>query len=223
MKIKKQTKRAIVITGIFCILFLAVSIWYAVRYQNSRLVVPMDFSTYTFQTGDLPMILSVSMICLYGLSLAGWLCIRFWKVRKQQGSDYTRTLNPRLGYLGLLGFLGFGGFWTYALNGEIFPFLFFSFFGFFGFFYEGRLSDTFMDERFQEEVVLAERKAYRISNSIMFLGLLLLCRGKLFGNLEYTLIAVVIVFSLAFALQQFLREYLLYRYDHDSPCGNDGE
>lgn len=133
MKIKKQTKRAIVITGIFCILFLAVSIWYAVRYQNSRLVVPMDFSTYTFQTGDLPMILSVSMICLYGLSLAGWLCIRFWKVRKQRGSDYTRTLNPRLGYLGLLGFLGFGGFWTYALNGEIFPFLFFSFFGFFGF------------------------------------------------------------------------------------------
>ena len=35
------------------------------------------------------------------------------------------------------------------------------------------------------------------------------------GNLEYTLIAFVIVSSLAIALAVFLSEYLLYRYDHE--------
>ena len=55
----------------------------------------------------------------------------------------------------------------------------------------------------------------------MFLGLILLCQGKILGNLEHVLIAVIIVFSLAFALQIFLREYLLYRYDHDEPGGEE--
>ena len=79
-----------------------------------------------------------------------------------------------------------------------------------------------MDERFQQEAARAERRAYRVSNAIMFLGLVLLCRGRLLGNLEHTLVAVVIVFSLAFALQIFLREYLLYHYDQDEPSG-EGE
>ena len=46
-------------------------------------------------------------------------------------------------------------------------------------------------------------------------ALVILCQGKLFGNLEYTLIAAIITLSLALALGIFLSEYLLYRYDHD--------
>ncbi len=49
----------------------------------------------------------------------------------------------------------------------------------------------------------------------MFAALVILCQGKLFGSLEYTLIAAVITFSLALALGMFLSEYLLYWYDHD--------
>ena len=66
--------------------------------------------------------------------------------------------------------------------------------------------------------IRAERMACRASNAVMFLGLVLLCQGRLLGNLEHTLIAVVIVFSLAFALQIFLREYLLCRYDREDPA-----
>lgn len=53
-------------------------------------------------------------------------------------ANRTRRLNPKLGLLGFFGFLGFiGGAWTR-----------FVFFGFFGFFYEGKMSNTLMDERF---------------------------------------------------------------------------
>lgn len=127
----------------------------------------------------------------------------------------TRKINPRLGFLGALGFLGFAGFFSYRVDGTIFPFAFFIFFGFFGFFYEGRMSETFMDERFRENIARARLKAYKITFSIMLVALVILCQGKLFGSLEYTLIAAIITLSLALALGIFLSEYLLYRYDHD--------
>ena len=56
----------------------------------------------------------------------------------------------------------------------------------------------------------------RLSGMIFWIvALVILCQGKLFGNLEYTLIAAIITLSLALALGIFLSEYLLYRYDHD--------
>ena len=72
-----------------------------------------------------------------------------------------------------------------------------------------------MDERFRENAAYAQLKAYRITFSIMHVALIILCQGKLFGNLEYTLIAAIITLSLALALGIFLSGYLLYRYDHD--------
>lgn len=136
------------------------------------------------------------------------------KLGQAEGAGVTRKISPKLGCLGILGFLGFAGFWTYAVDGTIFPFAFFLFFGFFGFFYEGKMSGTFMDERFHENAVQARLKAYRITFGIMLVALVILCQGKLFGSLEYTLIAAIITLSLALALGLFLSEYLLYRYDH---------
>ena len=43
------------------------------------------------------------------------------------------------------------------------------------------------------------------------------------GCLEYTLIALVIVIALSIALELFLSEYLLYRYDHDEPFDESEE
>ena len=88
-------------------------------------------------------------------------------------------------------------------------------FGFFGFFYEGKLSNTFMDGRFRENAVRAQLTAMRVPFAIIFLTLIVLGRGTLLGSLEYTLIAVLILLSLSVALALFLSEYLLYRYDHD--------
>ena len=120
--------------GIFCVLSILISSWYAVTFNDSRLVRLMDFMNYTF----------------------------------------------------------------------------------------GRMSGTFMDERFRENIVRAKLKAYRITFDIMFFALVILCQGKLFGSLEYTLIAVIIMLSLALALGMFLSEYLLYRYDHDDQI-DEGE
>ena len=118
-------------SGLFCVLLLLASVWYAVAYNDSRLVEPMDFSSYVFQTKDLPMLLSGALIALYAVALAAALLRRALKARRRGGETSTRRLNPKLGLLGLLGFLGFGGFWTYGVDGTVFPFAFFLFFGFF--------------------------------------------------------------------------------------------
>ena len=136
---------------------------------------------------------------------------------RARNTQVTRAVDPRLGFLGFLGLLGFGGFWTYLVNGAIFPFVFFLFFGFFGFFYEGKLSNTFMDERYRENRMRASLAANRTALAIIFLATLLLGQGRFLGNLEHTLIAYVIVVSLALALDLFLSEFLLYHYDHDEP------
>ena len=219
---KKKTK-LLVGSGIFCILFLLSSVWYAVTFNGSRLVAPMDFSSYTFQIRDLPMLLSVSLFCIYVLVLFVSLAVhgsRRARVDRQRGC--TRTIDPKLGLLGFLGFLGFAGFWTYQLDKSVFPFLFFIFFGFFGFYFEGKMSGTLMDERFRENAARAQLASSRVSLSLIFLSLILLCQGKLLGSLEYTLIAVLILLSLALALWSFLSSYLLYRYDHDEQDLDDG-
>jgi hypothetical protein len=43
--------------------------------------------------------------------------------------------------------------------------------------------------------------------------------GKIMMNLEFTFIAYLVVVTLALALDLFLNEYLLYRYDHDEQAG----
>ena len=210
---KRAWKRTILL-GVGSVLLLAAASWYTAVYNDSRLLVPMDFSTYVFQLRDLPMILAMALFTAYILYLVVLLVRVTLRSRKQDASR-TRAIRPQLGFLGFFGFLGFGGFWTYAFNGAIFPFAFFMFFGFFGFFYEGKLSNTFMDERFRENAVRAQLTAMRVSFAIIFLTLIVLGRGALLGSLEYTLIAVLILLSLSVALALFLSEYLLYRYDHD--------
>lgn len=209
--------------GIFSVLFLLVSSWYAIAFNDSRLVAPMQ-GHYVFQVKDLPMILSLSLFCVYVIALFVTLMLHARKMRRQQEiNNATRKLNPKLGLLGLLGFLGFGGFWTYSVNGTVFPFLFFTFLGFFGFYFEGKMSGTFMDERFRENTARASLKASNISFEIIFIALIILGQRKLFGNLDYTLIAILITVSLSLALRIFLAEYLLYRYDYDDRADESEE
>ena len=209
--------------GIFNVLFLLVSSWYSITFNNSRLVAPMQ-GHCVFQVNDLPMILSVSLICIYVIALFVTLILHADRMRWQQEKrNFTRKLNPKLGLLGLLGVLGFGGFWTYSISGIVFPFLFFIFFGFFGFYFEGKMSGTFMDERFRENATRASLKASNISFVMIFIALIVLGQGKLFGNFDYTLIAILITVSLILALRIFLAEYLLYRYDYDDRADESEE
>ena len=221
---KKNQVKIWVGCGIFCIAAVLLSVWYAVTFNDSRLVAPMDFGSYSFNTKDLPMILSISLTCVYALALFIQLFISIGKSRRNIAkTNMTRRVNPKLGFLGLLDFLGLAGFWTYSAMGAVFPFVFFLFFGFFGFFYEGKMSGIFMDERFRENAARARLNTYKITFSITLIALVILCQGRLFGSLEYTLIATIIVLSLTLALGIFLPEYLLYRYDHDDQTEEGGE
>lgn len=221
---KKFNAKFTVILGVAVVLLLAASNWYAVSFNDWRLVAPMDFSNYVFRPQDLPMIVSTTLFILYVLYLGVLLCkAAITNKQAQKISKTTRKINPRLGLLGFCGFFGFLGFWTYSVDKSIFPFVFFGFFGFFSFFYEGKMSNTFMDERYRENRVRAELTAHRVAVAIIFLTLILLSRGALLGNLEYTLIALTILISLALALDVFLSEYLLYRYDHEDQLDAGGE
>ncbi len=85
------------------------------------------------------------------------------------------------------------------------------------------MSHTFMDERYKENRMKAQMTANKTALAIIFLAALILGQGKLMGNLEYNLIALIIVVMLSVALEVFLGEYLLFRYDHDEPFEESGE
>ena len=210
--------------GAASVLLLVVSSLYSVAFNGSRLVAPMDFSSYVFQPKDLPMLCSILIFCLYVFYLFSLLLSFVFRSNAAASrANYTRKLNPKLGLLGFLGFLGLLGFATYHVDKTIFPFIFFLFFGFFGFFFEGKMSGVYMDERYRENVQKAQLQAYRIGFKLIFLLLLLLGQGAFMGNLEYALIFFVVGASLSLALVLFLSEYLLYRLDQGNPPGGDEE
>lgn len=211
----KKKVKIIISLGITCVLMLIGAIWYAVNYNDARLVVPTKFP-YVFSIKDLPMLVAVLCTILYVFALIGLIIQTDIANRKRQKVlQRTRKINPKLGFLGFFGFFGFLGFSTYSIDQSIYPFAFFVFFGFFGFFYEGKMSNTFIDERYKENKMKAQSVANKTSLSIIFLAILILGQGKLMDSLEYTLIAFVIVVALSLALEIFLSEYLLYHYDND--------
>ena len=203
---KRNKMKAIVIPGIICMLILVVSIWYSIRYNESRLIVSTDLETYQFSPKDLPMICSVALTIGY----VYYLLVSLGKTSRQQKkkilqTNRTRRLNPMLGFLGFFGFLGFiGGGWFR-----------FVFFGFFGFFYEGKMSSTLMDERFRENKNKAQLMALKAAFAVIILAFIVILVGERFMSMEYLLTVVYILMSLSIALAIFLSEYLLYRYDHD--------
>ena len=138
---------------------------------------------------------------------------------KKSDNGRTRKLNPKLGFLGVLGFAGFLGIWSYQASNDVMPFIFFSFFGFFGFFFEGKMSNTLMDERYVENRMKAQLQAYRIGFSLTAITLIASSSGWLFHTNDGKLLFITISLSLSYAFVIFLAEYLLYRYDSKDDGG----
>lgn len=221
---KKMNKKRMIIPGVICVILMAVSSWYSVTYNDSRLVAPMKFSEYVFQMKDLPMIISGIFLAAYILYLLVLLMTAIMKNKSEEKeSAVTREISPKRGLFGFCGFFGFMGFWTYGVNKTVFPFVFFLFFGFFGLFYEGKMSNTFKDERYRENQMKARLTADKIALNIIFAAVLVLGQGGLMGNLEYSLIAIIIIVALSIALNVFLGSYLLYHYDQDEVLDESGE
>ena len=210
----KKKWTGVVLLGVLSAGLLALACWWSVQYNDARLVAPIDLSTYVFRVQDLPMLLAGALFALYVLGLFVLLLRGILARRRREAvTQTTRSLSPKLGFLGLLGLLGFAGFWSYPRFQDATPFFFFLFLGFFGFFYEGKLSNTFMDERFRENQMRAQYNAMKLGYGILFLAYIILAQGR--GRLENLFLVLVIVLALVLALVLFLSEYLLYRYDHD--------
>lgn len=98
---KKNQAKLWIGCGIFCVAAMLLSVWYAVTFNNSRLVTPTDLGSYTFTPKDLPMLLSVSLFCIYVFALCLLLMVNIRKrKRSPAGANITRRINPRLGLLG---------------------------------------------------------------------------------------------------------------------------
>ncbi|MBD5508498.1 MAG: DUF3796 domain-containing protein [Lachnospiraceae bacterium] len=203
---KRNKAKEIIIPGILCMIFLAASIWYSVRYNESRLIVPTDLETYQFSPKDIPMICSIILTIVYGYYLL--VCLGKTSIQQKKNilkTNRTRKLNAKLGFLGFFGFLGFiGGGWFR-----------FVFFGFFGFFYEGKMSNTLMDERFRENKKKAQLMALKAAFAVIIFAFILILIGESFMSIESLFTVIYILISLSIALAIFLSEYLLYRYDHN--------
>ena len=92
---KRSTIKWLVAGGVVCAAALALSIWYAVAYNDSRLVAPMDFSTYVFRPQDLPMLCSGGLLVVYVLAL--FVTVFRWAFRakaERHATSYTRTVSP---------------------------------------------------------------------------------------------------------------------------------
>lgn len=210
MKITKAKK--LIYMGFACLLLLLGSTAYAIVFNESRLVVPTDFSNFTFTIKDIPMIVSILFITIYVIYLIVEL-FKFILKNKEQDESYTRQLSPKLGYLGFFGLFGFFGFYTYATMKIIFPFVFFIFFGFFSFFYEGKLSNTLKDEMFKENEQKAQLNAYRFGFSLLFIMIWLIGMGLFQTNTELSAVFMILAVSCIYALVLFLSKYLLYKYE----------
>ena len=220
MKNKKSTARWLM-PLIVCAILTSAAVWCDLTYNDGRLVYPMD--SYAFRPTDIPMLAALVLDFLYALYLLVLLARAATAQKKRvRETGRTRRLNPKFGLLGFLGFLGFTGFWSYSAWGDATSFVFFLFFGFFGFFFEGKMSNTLMDERFQENAVRAELKAYRVGFTAIILLLVVAGQGSRFSA---ELIAPMMIGGVAAvaALTMFLSEYLLYRYDHDDAPALDEE
>ena len=194
MKNNKQKTWLLIGTGVLVILLMAASSLYSVKYNEARLVEPMDFSQYVFRMKDLPMIVSGVLFCIYiGCLIVLIIRTASRNAREVEETHTTRRISPKFGLFG--------------------------FFGFFGFFYEGKMSHTFMDERYQENAKRAQHGALKIAFGVMVAALVVLCYGgRLRKDPGIIMLSAASLLALGVGLVLFLSQYLLYRYDREDSC-----
>lgn len=140
---------------------------------------------------------------------------------RKQKPTHTRNINPKLGAMGFLGFLGFLGFYPNMVPfTDVLPvptfFFFFTFFGFFGFYYEGKMSNTLIDERFEINAYRAAAIGNRVALTIIIVIAVLLISVLRISN-SYSMSGLLIAtIGFSFGLSIFLQQYLLYRFEHEA-------
>lgn len=152
-------------------------------FNHSRIIHPIDAS-YQFQVSDLPLILTTIILAAYVVFLVFNMVFAFMDKEKRRGKTST--------------------FITRKINAKL---------GWLGFFYEAKLSNTLMDERFVEEKRRAQLVSYKTGFSLLWLVSWALGITGSHLNTDFVAVAFSVSSSLIIALVLFLNNYLLYKYD----------
>ncbi len=133
---------------------------------------------------------------------------------------YTKKVSPLWSLLGLFGFIGFNGLFqipkTFFNDSLPYPYFFlaFSFFGYFGCYYEAKMSNTLIDERFEANSNKATAIANRIAlNIILITTIITLIVLTWDPNIVLSIVMAAI--GIAWGLADFLKQYLLYRFENE--------
>lgn len=181
----KKNRKATILLCVIILEFAAVA--YDALFNDFRVIKPIDFSSYTFQAADLPLMAATLVLVSYIVYLVLSSVIKGFRNQKKGQIQVTRELNPRFGYFG--------------------------FFGFFGFFYEAKLSSTLMDERFKEEQLKAQLISYKTGFGLLWLVTWFTAIVGSHLNTDSVAVIFTVSSSLIIALVLFLSNYLLYKYD----------
>ena len=123
----------------------------------------------------------------------------------------TRKISPWLGLLGLLGFISPI---LYIELSNPNALLFLGFFGFLGFYFEGKMSNTLRDERFQYNEQRAVATASQITHVSMAFILIITVNWVSQRGIEIAYTFLVAALALLWALQLSLPLGLLYYYEN---------
>lgn len=127
-----------------------------------------------------------------------------------KNNQYTRKVSPLLCILGVLGVVGPI---AYYFTGETYTLGFMLFFGFFSFFFEGKMSNQLIDERFKENSMKASSIAFKTGLVMIFLSLLISIQYLESISLKLAYHFLVGAASLTWGITLTLQQYLVYKFD----------
>lgn len=179
--------KKVAMLGIVIFVTLIVCSSYSLNYNEGRIVLPMDYSNYTFQIKDISMWLAITLMIAYVFYVVV-LIISATLKRQREDGNYTRRIDARFGYFG--------------------------FAGFFAFFYEAKLAHLYKDERYLQNADKARAQATKFAFSLIVLLLIFICMGDA-NHINLAFPLMLISTSIICGLTIFLNEYLLYKYDSE--------
>lgn len=214
----KDTKKSkLTLCNIILISFVlsAIGSIHSVMFNESRLIVPTDLSTYEFRFADLilgiPLTIFILSTCIASIYYP-ILIVNKSTFKKYKLGERTPKINNQKWILGFAGILGFIPLFTnlsttYIDYTNIILLVFFSQFAYY---FQSKFSDILVDERFLYNLALAESKAYKIAYTSVIISFILSI-PRLSGNvLNIFLLSVI---ALSYSVSEILKSYYLYKYD----------
>lgn len=128
----------------------------------------------------------------------------------KKDAKYARRISPLLGILGVLGITGPI---AYYFTGETYTLGFILFFGFFSFYFQGKMSNQLIDERYIENNMKASSIAFWTGLTMILLSILISIQYLEGYSIKVAYHFLIGAASLTFGITLTLYQYLIYKFD----------